>query len=143
MSRYRSYRRSGNKLLALFAPVWGRVWFWALIGSVVLAILVFSVGCFWAMGENNSAAKQFDKTAKASVTVRYFTSDDYENAGVMYMRVTDARDLVSLPVLAKDGSRFLGYFDNTVGTHQWVDASGNWLQRPSSDLLLYPLYEEE
>lgn len=112
-------------------------------GAAVLAffLTMFIVGMV-SCGSASGKKSDVEDIAENTVVVRYYMSDDYDNAEVKYMTVTPGADFRLSSIPHKDGYNLSGLYDDedfNRGT-LYIDSNGNSLITVTSDILLYPVF---
>lgn len=112
--------------------------------AVVLAILIFvgiAIYCYAALGKMKSQAKDF---AEDTIVLRYYLSDDYDNAEIVYIRITDKNNYSISRIPTKEGYAFAGLCDgkDPTGATVYVDLTGRGIRPLSRDIILYPIFTE-
>lgn len=121
-----------------------RYWVIATIVAIGLAVLIFvGVGIYTgvAVGSSKSQAKKFTQD---TVALRYYMSDDYDNAEIVYMRITNKSNYSLTKLPFKAGYEFVGLYDGTdyATATVYVDRTGKGIKPLTGDILLYPIFVE-
>ena len=119
------------------------------LGGVVLAVVLFLVlfaitgiaGC----SESKKEIKEIKQAEKDTIVIRYYDSDNIEQAGVRYVRVDKDDTSVTLVVPRKAGYTFAGFYDGPDPDTAmcYADSNGELYVLPQQSILLYPVFTRE
>ena len=118
-----------------------------IIGSIIamiLFIIMFSIYAIATTVDADKAIKEAKDYQSKIIQVRFYVNDDYLNAEVRTIIITD-RNNYNIPYEPKEGYLFRGWYDSadiSYGT-QYTDSKGNGIVALTSDVLLYPIFEEK
>lgn len=119
-----------------------------IIGSIIamtLFIIMFSISAIVTTVNADKAIKEAKDYQSKIIQVRYYVNDDYLNAEVRTIIITDRKNYKIPYVPVKNGYLFIGWYDSadiSYGT-QYTDSKGNGTVTLTSDILLYPIFEEK
>ncbi len=115
-----------------------------LIGAIA-AVVLFALTCvfFWCMYgvTSNNVENLISNLEENSVVLRYYTDEDFDAAGVVYIRVLDKENYRLETIPSKEGFVFVGLFD-TATDQQYVTSDGNGIVTLTDNVLLYAKFEE-
>lgn len=118
-----------------------------IIGSIIamiLFIIMFSIYAIATTVDADKAIKEAKDYQSKIIQVRFYVNDDYLNAEVRTIIITDGNNY-NIPYEPKEGYLFRGWYDSadiSYGT-QYTDSKGNGIVALTSDVLLYPIFEEK
>ena len=116
-----------------------------ILGGILLFIITFIISSCSSCTYQNGKIDQAEDYAENKIILRYYLSDDYDNAAVGFKYVVKGNTFVIDAKPVKEGYRFMGWYDspNINIARQYADANGYSLQSIQNDILLYPLFIEE
>ena len=119
-----------------------------IIGSIIaiiLFIIMFSISAIATTVDADKAIKEAKDYQSKIILVRYYVNDNYLNAEVRTIIITDGKNYKIPYVPVKNGYLFIGWYDSadiSYGT-RYTDSKGNGIVTLTSDILLYPIFEEK
>ncbi len=119
-----------------------------IIGSIIaiiLFIIMFSINAIATTVDADKAIKEAKDYQSKIIQVRYYVNDDYLNAEVRTIIITDGNNYNIPYEPNKEGYLFIGWYDSidTSYATQYTDSKGNGIVALTSDILLYPIFEEK
>lgn len=115
------------------------------IAAVAVFLITFMVIGIASCSSSNKRQKEVENIESNVVILRYYADDDYDNAEVIYMQITNKDNYKIDRVPTKKGYIFSGLYDRPdyKTATQYVDSNGNCLVPLTTDILLYPIFVEE
>jgi hypothetical protein len=112
------------------------------IVAVLALFLSFAITGISSCVSGNKQISDVKDKMSDSVVVRYYMSDDYDNAQIVYLRVYDTDNYSIEKFPRKTGYTFAGLYDGKdyLTSQLYVTGDGYGIKTLTQDVLLYPVF---